>query len=363
MSNGTTQIRGWFNENSNLVFPFAYDHDVPRAILADISISTDTPGLHVSSLAVDGDYVSIVLSDDIGIFGAVSGILTPGKLYPVVSDRGNGLVAFGNYLSVGSYRSTEPLYLQSRCLQQTYATPPIVRRHGLAATALPLRLIGGEDILVRYGYIDEAETMPALFVGLDVESTDRPTVHEKYLSPCDRRPELNNCGDPQPVRSLGGVAADCCNTIYIELQGVQITPLTNYCGIAIGIDYGLADSCPTRELSKIVNISLDQCAKPEDYTGYATQKEQSESDAADVESGTLVAGDGTLALPTPAGVLDAGSPFSDRPEVDVYGNALEYDPNKIVTAWAFRYGKVDPNPKPSDDDAEGDIPTTIVTGS
>lgn len=359
MSAGTTQIRGWFNENSGLVYPFVHSYDVPRSILADISVSTNTDGLHVSVLAVDGDYVSLILSDNTGIFAALSGRLIPGKLYPLESDRGAGLVAFGNFSDVQSYRSTTPLYLQNRCVQKSYATLPVVRRQGLAPSDAPLRLIGGEDINIRYGFIDDAETLPALFIGLDTSTSNRSEVHERYLGPCDLRPELNNCGDPQPVRSIGGVPADCCNTIYIELQGVSVTPLTNYCGVAIGIDYGLADACPPRELSKLVNISKEECPTPEDYAGYAAQKVEDDSNADAVESGDLISGDGTLV--PPASVLDASDNggFSDRPEVDVYGNSKEYDVNKITTSWTYRFGKTEGKVKP--DDAEGDIPTSIVT--
>ena len=59
------------------------------------------------------------------------------------------------------------------------------------------------------------------------------------------RPESRSCQDPQPIETINGVRADCCERIYIELRGcAQPIPIANHCGVVLDCPLTLTEICP-----------------------------------------------------------------------------------------------------------------------
>ena len=88
---------------------------------------------------------------------------------------------------------------------------------------------------------------------------DQANVFDTYRGPCGRRPESQNCGDPEPIEFLAGVQPDCCGNIDVVLRGcasltrIEETALvdengdvvesTDACGIIINCGTGLSEAC------------------------------------------------------------------------------------------------------------------------
>lgn len=86
-------------------------------------------------------------------------------------------------------------------------------------------------------------------------------VFEKYIGPCGKRPESNNCGDPPPIESLGGVLPDCCGNITLNFTGCaivseireealvddlgDIVQIDTACGFILDCSLGLTEACVT----------------------------------------------------------------------------------------------------------------------
>lgn len=360
MSNGITQPGGWYNRNAFSEYPLTRGQAAPNWAITDLVVATNSQKLHISDLYVSESFVSMVLMDEYGVFAAVSSPTIPGQSFEFSSDRGQGLVVFGTPPRDTTFRSSGPIQIHASCIRPVYSTTKPVHRDGLIPPIAPLRLVGYGDIQTEFGYIDEAETLPAVFVSLRQDEIDGRSINDDYLGTCDRRPAVNNCIGAQAIRSISGVTSDCCNRVYIEFQGVSIRPLTNYCGIGIDLDYGLADACPDRTLAKVVDLDPEQCQRPEDYIGFAATEAETKAREEAELLGTL-GPLGTISQdPVTAPNYQSDDPASvppHSPAQDVYGDALFYNDTNSTSAEATRYS---PDNPPPDDDAEGDIPTNIV---
>ena len=251
------------------------------------------------------------------------------------------MVVFGQGAASLSYRSTERLSINPSCLHITFGRSQIIGVPGAQEPSTPLKITGTNDIAVRRGFLDATETLPALFVGLNTENNGID-LHDAYLGPCDRRPVSLNCVGNQPIRTIGAVPADCCNTIYIELQGVTITPLDNYCGIAVDTDFTLEASCPPRELVGVVKKLSEDCDVPSD--DYLSEQGSDGGDSG--TTGTLPPelppGPSTGEEPGESNPLGSLTPSLDvapeeRQVLDVYDMAMLYDSFDSVYGDAKRF--------------------------
>lgn len=340
---GTTHPRGWFDSNTGDTYPLDRLADAPRSILADLSISARTLNVWIDSLVVQSGNVSLVFLGDDDVLGAITvQQAVPGVIYAFTGEGCEGTVVFGNGITHVDYRSSDRLVIYPPCIQRTLEQQQVIHRTGLAQPQQPLKLVGTQDVTVRYGHMDEAKTKPALFVGLNV-SENGLSVHEQYLGPCDRRPVAGNCVGDTPIRSISSVQADCCNRIFIELQGVTIAPLVNYCGVALELDYGLASACPERNLARLTNLVIDDCAPTPYIEGDSTSG--SDRDDSPVVG---VSGEGTAGLPpeelSPGTILEApgytppeATASADDKYPDVHSQATMYDPYFWITGETYKY--------------------------
>jgi hypothetical protein len=264
MNTGITNVRGWQNDQESQIYPLLRAYDVPRALLTDLSIAAEDENIFIDTLYCGDGQVSLILSDSSGVAAALT-VENPvrGEVYTVVDTRCMFSVSFGQAAIEGTYRNKEKLFVSPQCIHVTVRSNFAVFRQGGLPLNSPLKLTGSNDISVRLGFMDEAQTEQALFLSLNTQDAGID-VHDKYLGSCDRRPVSQNCEGNQPIKTLSGVPSDCCNTIYIELQGVSIAPLNNYCGIAIESEFTLKESCPARTLTSIVERSEEDCEKTDE---------------------------------------------------------------------------------------------------
>ena len=340
MSNqGVTNPRGWLNEQESSTYPLRHDSNVPRAILCDLSIASPDNSVYVDSLWCSAGQASIVLHYSGGLFGAITlADVIPGQIYEHVSDVGSFTVVFGNAVRSVEFRNSSRLEIHPGCVHTTLNRSSALGITGTDSPDNPLKLTGTNDISVSRGFLDAANTLPALFLGLNTD-TNGIDLHNDYLGPCDRRPVSLNCQGDQPIRSIASVPSDCCNTIYIELQGVTIRPLSNYCGVAVDADFTLEELCPPRELVGIVQKVSDDCETPSD--DYLAESGD-DSDEVDSTSGKPIdppagpsaddppgSSDPLGSLTRPGGSADADADQPDIPGLTqvytVYDIAMLYD--------------------------------------
>lgn len=355
---GNTNPRGWYDEQETQQYPLRAGQDVPRSILSDLSVSAATTDLWISALTVDNGNVSLVLSDQDGIAAYLTETeVVPGRPYALSTVRASGAVVFGSGISNLSWRNPSRIEIYPRCVQPSLESQSLLHREGFLEPTQALRLTGAEDVRVRYGTMGADGSRPALFIGLDTDNLGLG-VHEKYLGPCDRRPAMRNCEGNEGIRSIAAVNSDCCNTLYVEFQGVAMYELTNYCGVALDLDFSLTESCPPRKLASVTTFVGDDCdpnATPPTDTGGGDglpggnppNEDQggTPSESTGVETVLIdnnfagQTGPGKYLTPSQTPIEQLRPVTSQEPDVvdptipqiDVYGVALIYDDLQFVT--------------------------------
>lgn len=259
MSTGITQPSGWYDGMDREEYPLLSGQRVPRALLSDLSVSIQGSDAWIESFAVQSGNVSLVLADHQGILCAITqNHAEPHTEYEFYGDRCTAVVVFGQGITSIDFKSTDKIEIYPTTVHSTLNTQEIIGRSGLVRPSQPLSLTGGEDVQVRFGYMNDDPELPALFLGLDTSAVGFD-VHEKYLGPCDRRPAMSNCQGDSPVRGINGVQSDCCDKLYIEFQGVDIKPIENACGVALVLDYDMTQACPERKIARIRNRTIEEC--------------------------------------------------------------------------------------------------------
>ena len=177
----------------------------------------------------------------------------PFRLYAVeaLAAGVGGWVAFGpgvqdTQLYGGRFGSPAQSRLTGRCAH-AYQDLPVSsvgkRGSGTALTGL-VRLRGGSDIEIfgacrrvprRWPLDSSQECGPPLnsedgrdyynpwrrVIVIRLADTGRGSdnVLEKYIGPCDRRPESGTCEGLQPIETIGGVRPNCDGEVVIEFRG------------------------------------------------------------------------------------------------------------------------------------------------
>ena len=329
---GTTQPNGWFDAMDSRMYPLLGADSVPRGAIVDLSLATTEAEVWISALTLQDGFASVVLSSPQGVVASVTvESVQPGVIYPLEGELAFGSIVFG--VSANSLRLAiaERIDIDPGCVHASLLRQSLIGRYGMQSPATSLSLRGSGDIRVRSGFLDDAETLPAIFIGLDVNQQG-DEVHETYLGPCDRRPVANNCLGDTPIQSISSVPPDCCNTIYIEFQGVDIFPLDNVCGVAVVSNGTLAEACPERNLSRIIDLIIEDCEPDADDTNPLPTKGTTGLGSIPDQSGDLA-----------RSVLAPGSdPDSEDQPVgtqiyDVFGVVLLYDTLNSVSDEVFKY--------------------------
>jgi len=185
-----------------------------------------------------------------------------------------GWIAFGdgvNEIEQKSYRfsgSEQSLLLAQAARRDPNPSVPTIGKVFLPGLTGVVRLQGGTDIEI---VSEERElggkVQDAIIIRLrDKVNEEGRNILEDYVGPKGKRPESNNCGDPEPIEFVNTVSPDCCGNLFIEFRGcgdIQQS-VNDACGVMVDCGFGLSEACITAdklpdESGKLPNEYDDLC--------------------------------------------------------------------------------------------------------
>jgi hypothetical protein len=361
----------WLNANASRNYPLEdaagkrddLGAELPDDIITDINIwFPDSLGLtaFVSSVSITPNMVSVTIcAHDSRIFQAAG---TAGKFTPLAAisipkpvDRYRNYQLSGFQTGVGGWISFGPgidadtaKSFRFSSPSQTALLPRVVKTYSSSTGVTTIgkygyatRLNGIIKFLSQNSQILKIEKdkvridgviRDAVVFRLNQEESGR-TVFERFLGPCDGRPESTTCDNP-PIHAINNVIPYCDGTIKVYLTELTLDGVTgtvlSYAklgtnpnigvneGDTVAIDYntGMSDVCEPKS-SSINNDKIDHC---DDGCDDWESKGEGASPLPDI---CFVWYTGRVAEPTPAfgGTVNTYVRYSSEFAVDVTGLA------------------------------------------
>ena len=270
----------WYNLNETRDYPVSdsasalSDDDIrlPQGIIADIKIRwPEWAGKYafLGSVAVTSGAVSVTVlaSQDLTNTGAayvpILALSVPlaelesYRQYAFESQYPGafGYIAFGEGLLnnyTGRFGSPAQSLLASRAarphgglpvtgLSKLYDQAPLTGLVNLSAQS-PLSITKGTRNIS--GALRDAIIFSLVEETDDIDNDDFESVFETFAGDCGKRPESENCGDPQPISRINEVAPCCDGSITLDFRGCAVVGKNLDDGsIVLECTLGINDTC------------------------------------------------------------------------------------------------------------------------
>jgi len=215
-------MKEYWNENENKPYPFsankyytaANGEVLPYDIICDLSLSIpdDIGQAGVSAITITPTLVSVAVSTATGE-GLMTGTFAKSAIKPYVvygleplSNYSSGIIVFGSGINnTGQWLFNPVLPLEKVYTYSSQYVKSLSKEgYSLNLTGI-VELIGSDTLTIEK--TGEHEITFGIVDGKEAE----------FLSPCDRAPNLDECGEP-PIRSINGVVADSSGVIRIKVS-------------------------------------------------------------------------------------------------------------------------------------------------
>jgi hypothetical protein len=290
--------QSWYDLNNSRPFPVDdtatrlsdLSESLPSDIIVDLKLRfPETAGRRawISGITNTPNLVTVIImgaDEDLSVssFTPLASVslpqpITPLRPYPLEAlyPGAGGWIVFGDAVQGenwwGKFSTPQQALLQPSAARY-YKAPPITDISTLN-NAGPLtgivRLEAGNDfeIVKEFREIEGRVVQAVVFRLVETQPEGAgagvavANVFEQYVGECGKRPESNNCGEPQPIESISGVLPDCCGNITLDLEGcVELSQITEKaltdsegnvlsteptCGFVINCGLSLAEACVT----------------------------------------------------------------------------------------------------------------------